>query len=63
MELVFQPPGQPMMPNSMDPTRPGKLYLIWAELVLAFVEYLLIWLITKNVFSGTINMVALIDKN
>lgn len=21
--VVVQPPGQPMMPNSMDPTRPG----------------------------------------
>lgn len=24
IDVFFQPPGQPMMPNSMDPTRQGK---------------------------------------
>ena len=26
---IFQPPGQPMMPNSMDPTRQGKPSCLW----------------------------------
>lgn len=36
MLFFLQPPGQPMMPNSMDPTRQGKRSFICQSVTLLF---------------------------